>query len=153
MRTRSALVALAGLSALAFVRPPAAPAYSLIGGALDLHQRDVRVFDNFTDVSANDNTTAHPSFPGYTGAELALWVAVDQAHGQPRVVLRSRVVGPKSRVRAAHAGAQRPRQLKGRRPGTSEHSAASALVSQQANPSSPNAHQQRQRQRQRIHHR
>ena len=75
MRTRSALVALAGISALAFVRPPAAPAYSLVGDALGLHQRDVRVFDNFTDVSANDNTTPHPSFPGYTGAELALWKA------------------------------------------------------------------------------
>lgn len=75
MRTRLALAFVAGAGALAFVRPPAAPAYSLLGGSLGTGQRDVRVFDNFTDATANDNTTPHPSFPGYTGAELAIWKA------------------------------------------------------------------------------
>lgn len=75
MRTQLALAFVAGAGALAFVRPPAAPAYSLLGGSLGTGQRDVRVFDNFTDATANDNTTPHPSFPGYTGAELAIWKA------------------------------------------------------------------------------
>ena len=47
--------------------------FSTIGGSLSLSQRDVRVFDNFTDATANNNTTAHPQFPGYTGIEMATW--------------------------------------------------------------------------------
>lgn len=53
-----------------------APAFTLTGTNLVFDQRDVRVFDNFTDSSANDNTTADPEFPGATGAELAIWKAV-----------------------------------------------------------------------------
>ncbi|TAJ21522.1 MAG: matrixin family metalloprotease, partial [Planctomycetota bacterium] len=56
--------------------PPDARAYSLIGGSLSTSQRDVRVFDNFSDAAANDNTTPSPSFPGALGAELAIWKAV-----------------------------------------------------------------------------
>jgi len=56
--------------------PPSASAYSLIGGSLGTTQRDVRVFDNFSDAVTNDNTTPSPSFPGYLGAELAIWKAV-----------------------------------------------------------------------------
>src|SRR5262249_35864637 len=39
-------------------------------------QRDVRVFDNFLDSTANDNTTPAAQFPGWTGVELALWKAI-----------------------------------------------------------------------------
>ena len=59
----------------AFVLPVAAPGYALIGGSLDLAQRDVRVFNNFTGAYANENTAEHASFPGYSGAELAIWKA------------------------------------------------------------------------------
>jgi len=38
-------------------------------------QRDFRIFNNFTDPEANDNTTPDPNFPGYTGAPLAIWKA------------------------------------------------------------------------------
>ena len=72
-RLAPAGLALAGGTLL--LAPSQAPAYSLIGGSLGIGQRDVRVFDNFTDVQANDNTTPDPSFPGYTGAELAIWKA------------------------------------------------------------------------------
>jgi len=49
--------------------------YSIMGGSLGLDQRDVRVFDNFTDASANNNTTPDANWPGYTGVELAIWKA------------------------------------------------------------------------------
>jgi hypothetical protein len=42
---------------------------------LGLDQRDVRVLNNFSDPSANDNTTPHPDFPSVTGATRALWKA------------------------------------------------------------------------------
>jgi hypothetical protein len=51
-------------------------AFTTIGGSLDLDQRHVRVFNNFADPTANDNTTPHPSFPGALGAEQALWKTV-----------------------------------------------------------------------------
>ena len=50
--------------------------FSVTGTDLDLTQRHVRVFNNFLDASANDNTTPHPCFPGYVGAELAIWKAI-----------------------------------------------------------------------------
>jgi hypothetical protein len=49
--------------------------YTTTGDLLGLDQRDVRVFDNFLDAAANDNTTFDPSLPGFTGAELAIWKA------------------------------------------------------------------------------
>jgi hypothetical protein len=48
-------------------------AFSKIGGSLSESQRDVRLFDNFLDTSANNNTTPSTQFPGYLGAELAIW--------------------------------------------------------------------------------
>ncbi len=48
-------------------------AFSTIGGDLDLTQRDVRIFNNFTDVSANNNQVPDPQFPGHQGAVMALW--------------------------------------------------------------------------------
>jgi hypothetical protein len=47
--------------------------YSTSGDTLDLAQRSVRVFDNFTKAAANNNTTPDPNWPGYVGAELAIW--------------------------------------------------------------------------------
>jgi hypothetical protein len=61
--------------ALALVYPTDVVAFSVEGGALRLPFRDVRVFDNFTNAEANDNTTPDPDFPGAVGATLAIWKA------------------------------------------------------------------------------
>ena len=47
-------------------------AYALLGGSLDLGQRDFRVHDNFSDASANDNSVHDHNFPGTVGAALAI---------------------------------------------------------------------------------
>jgi len=75
LRTGLAVVGLA--AALGVVGtlslPTSTAAYSLIGGNLSLSQRDFRVFNNFTDSQANNNTVPHPNFPGQTGAPMAIW--------------------------------------------------------------------------------
>ncbi|MEQ1893449.1 MAG: matrixin family metalloprotease [Planctomycetota bacterium] len=48
-------------------------AFSKIGGSLGTTQRDFRVFNNFVDATSNDNTTSPAQFPGWDGAELAIW--------------------------------------------------------------------------------
>jgi hypothetical protein len=55
--------------------PTKSDAFSTIGGNLSTSQRDFRIFDNFTDAAANNNTTADANWPGYTGVELAIWKA------------------------------------------------------------------------------
>ncbi len=50
-----------------------AQGWSTIGGSLSQNQRDFRVFNNFTGSSDNDNQTADPQFPGYQGADMAIW--------------------------------------------------------------------------------
>lgn len=50
-----------------------AEAYSLIGGSLSLTQRDVRVFNNFSGNTDNNNQTPDANFPGYLGAVMAIW--------------------------------------------------------------------------------
>ena len=49
--------------------------FAPIGFALGQSFRDVRVFNNFADPESNDNTTPHPSLPGFTGAPMAIWKA------------------------------------------------------------------------------
>ena len=48
-------------------------AFSTLGGSLGYTQRDVRVFNNFEDFNANNNTTEDPNFPGYSGSFAAMW--------------------------------------------------------------------------------
>jgi hypothetical protein len=62
---------------------PEAPAFKLTGESLRVTDRDVRVHDNFTDLAANSNTTPHPSFPGYVGAELAIWKGCIEWSSEP----------------------------------------------------------------------
>lgn len=50
-------------------------AWTPTGWSLDVTQRDVRVFNNFTDAEANNNQTPDPNFPGRFGAEMAIWKA------------------------------------------------------------------------------
>src|SRR5688572_29434032 len=52
--------------------------FSTIGGSLNHGQRDVRIFNNFTDASANNNVTPDANWPGYDGAELAIWKAAGE---------------------------------------------------------------------------
>jgi hypothetical protein len=66
------------LAFAALLLAPARPgeAFSLLGSNLSVNERHARVFDNFADASANDNTTPSGQFPGQTGAELALWKGI-----------------------------------------------------------------------------
>ncbi len=68
--------ALAGaLWATILLEPLPVQAFVVTGDQLGLAQRHVRVFNNFTDAQANSNTTPDFSFPGSTGAALAIWKA------------------------------------------------------------------------------
>ena len=77
-------VALGG-AAMLLGPAPTSEGYSLIGGSLSTSQRDVRIFNNFTDSTANNNQTADDQFPGHQGAAMAIWKAVvewgSEAHG------------------------------------------------------------------------
>ena len=65
-----------GGAALLFAPLPPSQAFSKIGGSLGETQRDVRVYDNFADSTADNNTGTAGQFPGYTGLELAIWKGV-----------------------------------------------------------------------------
>jgi hypothetical protein len=74
MRFHSLLLPAAAIGgAVWLLAAPETSGFSLIGGSLGLSQRDLRVFDNFGDGTANNNTTPDANFPGYTGCEMACW--------------------------------------------------------------------------------
>ncbi|MSR62698.1 MAG: matrixin family metalloprotease [Planctomycetes bacterium] len=75
MNTRLFILPALALGGAALVLAPARPssAFSKIGGLLDETQRDVRVFNNLLDATANDNVVSPSQFPGWDGAELAFW--------------------------------------------------------------------------------
>jgi hypothetical protein len=76
MRIRALALPTLCLAAGALLLAPAESiGFTTIGGSLSLTHRDVRVFDNFTDPSANNNTSSDPDWPGFNGAELAIWKA------------------------------------------------------------------------------
>jgi hypothetical protein len=62
---------------------PSTHAWTFIGGSLNLNFRHFRVWNNFSDASANDNTVGHVNYPGYTGAPMALWKAVIEWSSEP----------------------------------------------------------------------
>ncbi|MED6334021.1 MAG: matrixin family metalloprotease [Planctomycetota bacterium] len=64
-----------GAGALLTATAPDAAGYNLLGFSLDLNQRDFRVFNNFSDPSANNNQDLDDNFPGYRGAIMAIWKA------------------------------------------------------------------------------
>ena len=66
-------LALGGLAQLSHPGPGAS--FSLTGDTLGLDQRDVRVFNNFVEPTANDNQTPDPDLPGALGATQAIWKA------------------------------------------------------------------------------
>ena len=65
-----------GGAALLFAPPTPSAAFFKTGESLGEGQRDVRLFDNFADATANNNTTPATQFPGYDGAELAIWKGI-----------------------------------------------------------------------------
>jgi len=69
----AALLAATTTGLTVLVAPHETTAFSKIGGSLDLDQRDFRVFNNFSDAGANNNTTPHPNFPGALGAVMSVW--------------------------------------------------------------------------------
>src|SRR5262249_9745083 len=69
-------LALTAPSALSM--PTTTAAFTTIGGSLGLSQRDFRVWNNFTDATANDNTVPQANFPGQTGAVMAIWKGEDE---------------------------------------------------------------------------
>ena len=66
--------AVAGAATL--LLPSLTEGFSTIGGSLGTAQRDVRVFNNFPGPGANNNVTPDVNFPGYDGAEMAVWKSV-----------------------------------------------------------------------------
>jgi len=74
MRTTSFLLTGAALGiACLLVAPRESVGYTTIGGSLNLGQRDVRVYNNWTKASANNNTTPDANWPGYDGCEMSIW--------------------------------------------------------------------------------
>ena len=73
-----ALVASLLVTALV-VAPGLMLAFTTIGGSLGIgtsgsgYQRDLRIWNNSPDAASNNNTTANPSYPGATGAAMAVW--------------------------------------------------------------------------------
>ena len=61
-----------GVAAL-LVTPPQSHGFNLLGHSLGQGQRDFRVFNNFDNNAANNNTTPEGNFPGALGAVLAIW--------------------------------------------------------------------------------
>ena len=74
-----------GLGAFLLLPTEQVGAWTTIGGNLSQGQRDVRVYNNFTDSYSNNNTTPDPMFPGFQGAYMAIWKACVEwgsiAHG------------------------------------------------------------------------
>ena len=77
-----ALPAVALASVALLLGPSHAQGFVLLGFALPLDFRSVRVCNNFGDASANDNLTADPQWPGAKGAVLAIWKGCSEWNSQ-----------------------------------------------------------------------
>ena len=75
MRLRALVLPAAAVALGWWLLPTSTTAFTTTGDSLRLSQRHVRVHDNFLDPEANANTAPDLSFPGYVGAELAIWKA------------------------------------------------------------------------------
>jgi hypothetical protein len=71
---RALAAACVSAGAVLLVAPPGG-SFTLAGPALAVDAAPVRVFNNFADAEANDDTTPHDQFPGFTGAPRAIWKA------------------------------------------------------------------------------
>ncbi len=58
--------------------------FSKIGGSLGANtQRDFRILNNFADGAANNNTADEPNYPGWDGADVAIWKAASEWASRP----------------------------------------------------------------------
>jgi len=73
--TRYLPAAAAAVCAAVLLLPAPLRAWAHLGGDLALGQRDFRIHNNFSDAEANNNQNTDLSFPGATGAPLAIWKA------------------------------------------------------------------------------
>ena len=88
---RILLAAVAAGSAAVLLLPARTDAFNTLGTSLHTGLRHFRVFDNFTDAQANDNTVPDTNFPGYQGVTMAMWKAAIEwgsrlhgnGHGDP----------------------------------------------------------------------
>jgi hypothetical protein len=71
MRALIAFAALASAGLLLCSVPGSS--YVVLWPALDPAKRDLRVFNNFADPEANDDTSVDPRWPGWSGAPRAIW--------------------------------------------------------------------------------
>jgi len=74
---------LLGGAALLILPGQESQGFSKIGGSLGVTQRDVRVFNNFGDAASNNNTTPASQYPGWDGAELAIWKGLTEWASDP----------------------------------------------------------------------
>lgn len=66
------------------VLPTDTDAFSTLGSSQSVvNERDVRVFNNFGDSTVNEDTTVDSNFPGYDGAERAIWKACVEWGSRP----------------------------------------------------------------------
>ncbi len=70
-------------SAALFLGSSNLEAYTFDGNFLSLFDRDFRVFNNYTDPTANNNTVANTNYPGSIGAVQALWKSAVEWNSQP----------------------------------------------------------------------
>ena len=75
MKLHHVVVPALAIFAGSYLIPNESVGFVLNGDSLGLSQRDFRIFDNFTDSAANNNNVADANFPGYFGAEMAMWKA------------------------------------------------------------------------------
>lgn len=81
MKTQTLVLPAILLGGTALLLAPArsGQAFSTLDGALGVgSQRQWRVFDNFADAQANNNVTPDDQFPGWLGAEMAIWKAASE---------------------------------------------------------------------------
>lgn len=67
------LVAALSLASAGYVVAPLARGFDPLGFQLEVAHRDFRVHNNFGDAEANQNLGAAPNFPGWYGADRAIW--------------------------------------------------------------------------------
>jgi len=78
MKLQSFVFSGLALGGAALLLAPAENSYGFVklATSLGIGQRDVRIFDNFADSASNNNTATQAQFPGYVGAELAVWKGI-----------------------------------------------------------------------------
>ena len=64
-----------GIATLLLAPATASKGFAKLGGPLPVDLRHFRIVDAFADPGANDHLVPEPAFPGWHGAELALWKA------------------------------------------------------------------------------